>query len=91
MMLEFDGYAGETANSGEEALAMLGQNRFDLVIIDCMMPVMKGEELAAAIKARDPKQPVMIMAFAEMLQSSSTRLQAFDDVVKHSVINNCRC
>jgi polyisoprenoid-binding protein YceI len=82
MMLEFDGYAVEMANSGQEALAVFGRNKFDLVIIDSVMPGMKGDELAAAIKARDPKQPVMINTFAERVRSSSTGLQGFDDLTR---------
>ena len=34
---------------------------FDLVITDFEMPSMKGDELAAAIKARAPKQPIVMV------------------------------
>jgi len=68
MMLAFDGHAVETAQDGQEALALFEKGKFDVVITDLAMPSMRGDELAAAIKARDPKQPVvMITAYAEML------------------------
>jgi CheY-like chemotaxis protein len=68
MMLAFDGHVVETAQNGQEALALFEQGKFDVVITDLAMPLMRGDELAAAIKARDPKQPVvMITAYAEML------------------------
>ena len=71
MMLEFDGHLVKTVGNGNEALALFDQEPFDLVITDFEMPVMKGDELAAAIKARAPKQPVvMVTAYAEMLQTS---------------------
>jgi len=46
------------------------------------MPGMKGDELAAAIKAKAPQQPVvMITAYAEMLQSSGKKLTGVDFLV----------
>ena len=58
------------------------KNKFDLVITDFAMPGMKGDELAAAIKARSPRQPVvMITAYAEMLQSSGKKLPGVDFLV----------
>src|SRR5438445_5843142 len=71
MMLNFDGHVVETASNGKDALAMFEEGKFDLVMTDWKMPGMKGDELAAAIKARAPNQPVvMITAHAESLQSS---------------------
>jgi len=68
MMLDFDGHEVEMANSGEKALSMFEEGKFDLVITDFLMPNMKGDELATAIKKRAPNQPVvLITAFAEML------------------------
>jgi CheY-like chemotaxis protein len=79
MMLDFDGHQVRTASSGKEALAMLQEEPFDLVITDFEMPGMKGDELAAAIKARTPQQPVlMITAYAEMLKASGNPLTGAD-------------
>jgi CheY-like chemotaxis protein len=92
MMLAFDGHAVETANSGAQALAILEEGKFDLVITDFAMPLMKGDELAAAIKARNPKQPViMITAYAEMLQSSGNPLPGVDFMIsKPFLLENLR-
>ena len=70
----------------------LEKSKFDLVITDFEMPVMKGDELAAAIKARDPKQPVvMITAYAEMLQASGNPLTGVDFVIsKPFLLENLR-
>jgi two-component system sensor histidine kinase EvgS len=44
----------ETANDGQAAFARWTQDdAFDLVLTDCSMPVMSGEELARAIRARE--------------------------------------
>ena len=82
MMLAFDGHDVVTANDAKEALEIFDKNKFDLVITDFAMPGMKGDELAAAIKARSPRQPVvMITAYAEMLQSSGKQLPGVDFLV----------
>jgi len=82
MMLAFDGHDVVTANDAKEALEVFEKNIFDLVITDFAMPGMKGDELAAAIKSRSPRQPVvMITAYAEMLQSSGKKLPGVDFLV----------
>jgi CheY-like chemotaxis protein len=92
LMLDFDGHEVRTVSSGKDALAMLERNRFDLVITDFDMPGMKGDELAAAIKARSPKQPVvMITAYAEMVQASGNPLTGVDLVIsKPFLLENLR-
>jgi CheY-like chemotaxis protein len=82
MMLAFDGHEVETASCGKEALALFEKGKYDLVITDYVMPGMKGDELSAAIKARAPQQPVvMISAHVEVLHSSGSRLGGVDHVI----------
>jgi CheY-like chemotaxis protein len=65
LLLEFDGHRVQTAESGELALAAYEPGKFDLVITDYSMCGMKGDELAALIKQRQPDQPIiMATAFA---------------------------
>jgi two-component system response regulator AtoC len=92
MMLAFDGHLVETASSGKEALERFEKGKYDLIITDFQMPNMKGDELAAAIKTRDPRQPVvMITAYAEMLHASGNRLTGVDFVIsKPFLLENLR-
>ena len=92
MMLDFDGHIVETANNGKDALAMLDRGKFDVVITDFEMPFMKGDELAAAIKARDPQQPViLITAYAEMLEAAGNPLKGVDFMIsKPFLLENLR-
>jgi two-component system CheB/CheR fusion protein len=50
-MLEALGHEATLANDGREALDLLGQSEFDMVIMDIRMPNMNGEETTQAIRA----------------------------------------
>ena len=92
MMLAFDGHSVETASSAKDALELFDKSKFDVVITDFAMPAMKGDELALAIKARSPKQPVvMITAYAEMLQSTRNSIPGVDFIIsKPFLLENLR-
>jgi CheY-like chemotaxis protein len=65
-MLEFDQCRVQTVASGADALALCEKESFDLVIIDYLMPVMKGDTLAVMLKSNFPSLPIlMITADAE--------------------------
>ncbi len=52
--LKHEGYAVVTADSGEEGLRLAQEQLPDLVLLDIMMPRMKGRDVCARLKA-DPK------------------------------------
>jgi CheY-like chemotaxis protein len=60
-ILSSKGYAVITAESGEEALRKLNEEKYDLVYTDIRMPGMSGLEVAEQIKARRPWTPVVII------------------------------
>ena len=81
-MLQFDGHQVETAASAEEALAVFEDKTFDLALVDFEMPKMKGDQLAQAIKARVPGQPVvMFTGYAEAVSSRATENGGVDMVL----------
>jgi CheY-like chemotaxis protein len=82
MLLKFDGHEVHTADSGEAALTMFDQGKFDLIITDHSMQGMKGHQLAALIKQRRPSQPViMATAFAADFQTPGKPAAGVDCVL----------
>ena len=49
--LKYLGSRVDTINNGNEAIALLQQKKFDLVIMDCQMPEMDGYQTTAQIRA----------------------------------------
>ena len=82
LLLRDDGYIVDEAGSGDEALALFEPGKFDMIFTDYFMPEMKGDQLAAAIKKRSPRQAVvMITAFPEKLQTSACPLGGIDSFI----------
>ena len=54
------GVEAATASSGEEALAALDAGRFDVAIIDMLMPGMDGLDLATRLHERLPNLPTIL-------------------------------
>ncbi len=52
-MLAKLGLVVDIANNGEEALALIEQQIYDVVLMDCQMPVMDGYQATAAVRARE--------------------------------------
>ena len=55
-ILDKFGYQADLAHNGSEAVSLLEQNDYSLVLMDCMMPVMNGYEATGII--RDAASPV---------------------------------
>ncbi len=63
-MLELEGYAVETAASGEAGLQRIGEHPFDLILLDLTLPGRNGMEVLAEIRTHETGLPViMITAF----------------------------
>ncbi|MCC7683381.1 hybrid sensor histidine kinase/response regulator [Janthinobacterium sp. FW305-128] len=60
------GYRIDTAENGELGLQALAEQQYDLVLMDCMMPVMDGYQACRALRAREaasgaPRLPVIAL------------------------------
>ncbi len=61
----FEGYTTEEAENGIQAIEMCRQNRYDLVIMDVMMPELDGFSAVREIRKTNPVPVIMLSARGE--------------------------
>ncbi len=72
------GYTVDLAANGSEAVKKHATGEYDLILMDCQMPIMNGYEATSAIrKAEDGKSHTPIVAMTASIQKS-VRDQCFD-------------
>jgi len=71
LYLQTDGHTVEKARDGREALDKVSTCAFDLVITDRSMPAASGDEVARAVKARNPGTRVILLTgFGDMMHDA---------------------
>lgn len=90
--LERSGHETEQAASGEEALEMLGQRPFDVVITDIAMPGMDGMAVLSAVRGRWPDVEVIMVTGYPMVESAveAMRQGAFHYLAKPFSLSEAR-
>ena len=72
------GYSVDLASNGKEAVKKHALNHYDLILMDCQMPIMSGYEATVAIrKAEDGNKHTPIVAMTASIQKS-VRDQCFE-------------
>jgi len=59
--LSQNGYIVDTADNGEDGLHMAQECKYDLVILDIMLPKMDGWEVLTQLRTKDKNTPVLIL------------------------------
>lgn len=62
LMLKAQGHACETAGCGEEALRLVREKDYDLILLDIMLPDIDGYEVLKRIVGWDIQTPVLIQS-----------------------------
>jgi DNA-binding response OmpR family regulator len=59
--LQRDGYEVVQASDGREALTRFGEQQFDLVVLDLMLPKMDGLEVCKRLRAKGSTVPIIML------------------------------
>jgi DNA-binding response OmpR family regulator len=59
--LKFEGYEIETAEDGKIGLSKINNNKYDLIVMDVMMPNLSGFEVCKKIRSAGNKTPVILL------------------------------
>jgi Response regulators consisting of a CheY-like receiver domain and a winged-helix DNA-binding domain len=65
-VLEAERYTVSTAENGEDALAVMGKEHIELVILDIMMPVMDGYEFTEILRQVNNNLPILMVSAKQL-------------------------
>ncbi len=77
--LEYEGYTVTTAEDGGQALALIATVQPDAVVLDVMMPVKDGLEVARTLRARGSKVPILMLTARHQITDRIAGLDAGAD------------
>lgn len=80
-MLEKIGFTGDVADNGQEGVDAIANGNFDLILMDCQMPVLDGYEATKAIREREIENgesriPIIALTANAMIGDSEKCLAA---------------
>lgn len=83
-LLSGEDYIVDLAEAGNQALAMLRENTYDVMLLDLLMPDMDGLEVLQKLQNLEDKPAVIVLtAFATLEKAvKATKLGAFDFIAK---------
>jgi len=59
--LQDEGYIVERAKDGKQAIDLIKNNKYDLIILDIMLPYFDGFEIAKIVRRDSPQMPILIL------------------------------
>jgi len=75
-LLELEGFSVETAVSGEDGMARMGEHPFDLVLLDLTLPGRNGMEILSEVRSHDQHLPVMMITAFGTVENAVRAMQA---------------
>lgn len=79
VMLTMNGFDVDAAYDGEEALSFAGQNGYDGIVLDIMMPKKSGLEVLETLRAAGDPTPVLLLTAKSEIDDRVTGLDAGAD------------
>jgi two-component system copper resistance phosphate regulon response regulator CusR len=74
-----DEYSVDIAKDGYSGLALLEENKYDLAILDMMLPGINGIEICKKIRLTNPQIPILILTALDSINDKVSGLQAGAD------------
>ena len=76
------GLSVDEAEDGKQALALIASQRYGVILLDLLMPVMDGFAVAEALNGLAPRPVVLVVTGAEHGQVESLDASAFHGIVR---------
>ncbi|MGA7218827.1 MAG: sigma-54 dependent transcriptional regulator, partial [Candidatus Sulfotelmatobacter sp.] len=75
-LLEMEGFAVETASTGEAGLQRIGEHPFDLILLDLALPGRDGMEILAEIRSHETRLPVIMITAYGTVENAVRAMQS---------------
>jgi DNA-binding NtrC family response regulator len=75
-LLEMEGYTVETAATGEQGIARIGEHSFDLVLLDLALPDRNGMDLLSELRTLDPQLSVIMITAYGTVENAVRAIQS---------------
>ena len=77
--LELEGYHVSSIFNGKNALHKFNESRFDLIILDVMLPTINGFDICQSIRLENDQIPIMFLTAKSSNDDIVTGLKMADD------------
>lgn len=81
----FDGFEVATAEDGEEGLEMIADSRYDILLVDLMMPVIDGFEVLRQVRNMEdavrPDRVILVSGMADPTLQGNVRALGGDGIL----------
>jgi DNA-binding response OmpR family regulator len=74
--LQEEGYHVTTANDGSKAFELIQNHKYDLILLDWMLPKINGLDLCKAIRIKDSFTPIIFLTAKDTVQETIEGLKA---------------
>jgi DNA-binding response OmpR family regulator len=74
--LQEEGYQITTANDGSKGFELVQDQKFDLILLDWMLPKINGLDLCKAIRIKDQTTPIIFLTAKDTVQETIEGLKA---------------
>ena len=85
MKFESDGFVVVTANDGKAGLQLIELEKPDIVLLDLMMPEMRGDEMLAAMRQTDWGKKIKVLVLTNMGETEAPASLAENGVLGYIV------
>jgi DNA-binding response OmpR family regulator len=97
MKLQFSGFEVKNAYDGEEALTMMKEEKFDVILLDLMMPRVDGFDVLRELKKRGDTTPVIVATnlnqeadVSKVLELGVTNYYVKSDTTLDEIVENIK-
>jgi DNA-binding response OmpR family regulator len=81
-ILEDNNYEVETAENGKDLIRKISKNKFDLIILDVLMPGLTTKDIIAELKERKIRTPIIFLTVVRLADQTKESIPQMADYIE---------